>query len=96
MEKKLPGVYAVLITKKMTNNKEVFRSKEEVLAEEKVAIEEIKEIFRAKNHVYKTKVLIRTKMGVREVELVGIMGNYLLTLKGEKIDMGEILAIKKV
>ncbi len=97
MNKKLPNVYAVPITKKIENNKETFRSSKEVeVRSEKISKNEINKIFNSKEHVYKTRVSIKTNMGVKEVEVVGLTNDSLLTLQGEKINIDDILEIKKM
>lgn len=95
MTKNLPNVYAVPITKKINNNKETFTSKQE---DRKVPIskEEITRIFTAKDHVYKTKVRIKTRTETKEVDVVGETNEALLTLNGERINIQDILEIKKV
>lgn len=96
MNKKLPEVFAVPITKKITNNKETFKSTEEGLRKSPVSIQEINRIFNDKTHVYKTRVKITTKNKTEEVDIVGQTKNALLTLSGETINMKDIIDIKKV
>lgn len=96
MNKKLPNVYAVPITKKINNNKETFKSTEEGLRSAPVGIEEINRIFSDKTHVYKTRVRITTKNKTEEVEIVGQTKDSLLTLSGDTINIHDILDIKKV
>ncbi len=97
MNKNLPNVYAVPIEKKINNNKETYISS---LNDEEVGnnipIEEIDKIFNAREHVYKTRVKIKTKNKEEEVELIGKTNDALLTLDGQKIKIEEILEIKKV
>ena len=97
MNKKLPNVYAVPITKKINNNKETFKSSdEEEVRKSPVTSKDINDIFNSKNHVYKTRVRITTKKEVKDVEVVGQTKNSLLTLSGETININDILDIKKV
>lgn len=97
MNKNLPNVYAVPITKKMNNNKETYKSFEETSDRTSpISIGEINKIFNDKTHVYKTKVQVTTKKGSEIVEVVGLSKNALLTLNGETINMEDILDIKKV
>lgn len=97
MNKNLPNVYAVPITKKLENNKELFKSSDtEGLRSTPISSTEINKIFSDKTHVYKTRVKITTKKGVKDVEVVGQTNNALLTLSGETIDVRDILDIKKV
>lgn len=97
MNKDLPKVFAVPIDKSINNNKELFMSNEKELDRgERIAITEINKIFNAKTHVYKTKVRITTTTGEKEVEVVGMQNDTLLTLKGEAIPISDIIDIKKV
>ncbi len=96
MNKKLPNVYAVPITKELKNNEEIFKSTDHDVRSTPINREEINKIFNDKTHVYKTKVQITTKSGTKEVNVVGLTKNTLLTLSGEVINISDILGIKKV
>lgn len=96
MNKKLPNVYAVPITKKFSNNKESFRSTKEDVRGEKISKSEINKIFNSKSHVYKTRVIIKTNNEIKEVDVVGQTNDALLTLDGQTILLDNILEIKKV
>lgn len=99
MNKNLPNVYAVPISKKIENNKETFQSKEEEQVQtnqESISVADVNKIFSSKNHVYKTRILLITKEGTKEVDAVGLTNNAILTLKGETIPLSDILDIKKV
>lgn len=96
MNKKLPNVYAVPITKELKNNKEIFKSTESGLRSTPVTDTEINKIFNDKTHVYKTRVQITTSKGTKEVEVVGETKTSLLTLSGETINKKDILSLKKV
>ena len=98
MKKDLPKVFAVPINKSLNNNEDLFISNMENdrHTKEVIDIKDINKIFNDKKHVYKTKVQIVTKTDVKEVEVVGLQNNSLLTLKGESIPIDEIIEIKKV
>lgn len=97
MSKNLPNVFAVPINKKMTNNKETYKSSEkESLQVKTITKEEINKIFNDKTHVYKTRVRVTSLNGTEEVDVVGLTKTNLLTLNGKKIDINDILDIKKV
>lgn len=97
MNKDLPKVFAVPINKSMNNNKEIFMSSgKELDRGEKISITDINKIFNAKTHVYKTKIRITTTTSEKEVEVVGMQNDALLTLKGEVIPISDIVEIKKV
>lgn len=96
MNKELPKVYAVPIDKKLENNKDIFLSREEEVRGESIDISEINKIFNSKTHVYKTRVKITTRQETKEVDAIGLNGENILTLSGEKIPVSEIIEIKKV
>ncbi len=99
MNKNLPNVYAVPITKKLQNNKETYKSfelEDDMTRSNRVTIDDINKIFNAKTHVYKTRVKLNTTKGVLEEDIVGLTGDSLLTLSGDTIRIADILSIKKV
>lgn len=99
MNKNLPNVYAVPITKKLQNNKETYKSfelEDDMTRSNRVTIDDINKIFNAKTHVYKTRVKLNTTKGVLEEDIVGLTGDSLLTLSGDTIRIDDILSIKKV
>ncbi len=98
MNKKLPNVFANEITKKINNTQELYygpldRSAKSYSLNE--ILRKINEIFASTSHVYKSNVIIYTNNGELEKTIVGKTGNYLITIDGEKIDINEILDIKK-
>ena len=98
MNKDLPKVFAVPINKSLKNNKDIFISDEEERNEERSGVDiiDINKIFNSKNHVYKTRVVIKTSKFTKEVDVVGMQNNSLLTLNGEVIPISEIKEIKKM
>jgi hypothetical protein len=96
MNDKLPKVYAVPIEKEIKNNKEIFRSDERKEYGTKIDKNDIQKIFNDRTHVYKTRVLIKTINTEKEVDIVGLQNNNLLTLNGEVININDIIEIKKV
>ena len=97
MNKKLPKVFAVPIDKKIENNKDIFISSKSLdRGETTIDKNEIIKIFNSKTHVYKTKVSITTRNGKKEVDVVGLQNDNLLTLDGLIIPISEIIEIKKV
>ncbi len=97
MNKKLPHVYAVPITKEIKNNEEIFQSAERSSVRSTPITEtEINRIFSDKKHVYKTRVQITTNKGSKEVDVVGLTNTSILTLTGETILISDLLDIKKV
>ncbi len=96
MSKSLPNVYAVPIEKKLKNNDEIFVSSKKPEQAESIPVHEIDKIFNSKEHVYKTKVNIKTNQEEKEVYVIGRTKEFLLTLDGEKFLFEDILEIKKV
>lgn len=100
MEKNLPKVYANPINKVLTNNKDIFYSTNIKERKETRSINdinrEINSIFASSNHVYKSKVRIKTSTEEFDTIIVGRTKNYLLTLKGEKITITSIEDIKRL
>lgn len=103
MEKKLPGVFANKIDKKINNNESVFYSNEERTVEtsakkvklEKSVIQKINDIFKSRDYVYKAKVVISLKDKTIEKIIVGKNNNYVITLENELIPIQDIIDIKK-
>lgn len=93
MIKNLPNVYVVPIDKEIKNNKEIFKSSNELAEIIPININDIKHIFKEKDHVYKSKVIINNK---KTVDIIGLTNQHLLTLTGEKIPINQINSIKKV
>ena len=86
MNRELPKVFAVPIIKDIKNNKEIYLSNEEPQrSSEPINRAEITKIFNSKNHVYKSKVKIKTRVEEKEVDIVGIKNNNLLTLEIKKV-----------
>lgn len=95
MSKNLPEVYVVPITKEMNNNKEVYKSNEPIREENVKSIDkyELEKIFKEKDHVYKSKIIINNS---KTVDIIGLTNTHILTLTGEKIPIHQIKSIKKV
>ncbi len=97
MNKNLPGVFAVPINKKIDNNEDTFISSRNEDRGEKINKQDINKIFNAKDHVYKTKVILTMRNNEsKEVFVVGLKDNNLLTLDGQVINISDIQEIRKV
>ncbi len=98
MNKKLPKVFVVPMNKEIRNNKDIFLSSEKRSINEEKIIHpnEINKLFNAKDHVYKTRVLLKTLNEQKEVDIIGLKNDNLLTLDGKIIPIKEIQEIKKV
>ena len=98
MEK--PKVYASPIDKKINNSQEFFygsnNSDISVRYNTNDILKKIKDIFNSYNHIYKSKVLIKTDSGEIICDIVGQTANSLLTLDGKSIFITQILDIKKI
>ena len=96
MEK--PKVFANPINKKINNSQELFygSNKEERNNNSKNIIKEINNIFSSSNHVYKSRVLIKTNSEEITCDVVGKTSSSLLTLDGKTIRINDILDIKKI
>lgn len=96
MNKDLPKVFAVPIEKKLKNNEDVFIGNNKEVRGEVIDKNQINKIFNSKTHVYKTRVIIKTLKEQKEVDVVGLSNDNLLTLNGLAIPINEIIEIKKV
>lgn len=96
MKKELPGVYAAPINKKMNNNENIYKSTENLERGATLDRNEINKLFNSKEHVYKTRVIVKTREGEFEEDIVGMTNTSLLTLSGKQINLQEIISIKKV
>ena len=93
---KLPNVYASPIEKKLNNYQDMYRSSESVKSYNPKEInKKINEIFASNNHVYKSKVNIATKDGLKEEVIVGKTSSSLLTIDNKQIKITDILDIEK-
>ncbi len=93
---KLPNVFASPIEKKLNNYQDMYRSSASVKAYNPKDInKKINEIFASNNHVYKSKVNITTKDGLKEEVIVGKTSSSLLTIDNKQIKITDILDIEK-
>lgn len=93
--KELPKVFANKINKKIDNTQEIYISNKEIKKDNIGVDKKINDIFKSKNHVYKSRVVIRLNNKEITKDIVGIIGNKLLTLDNEMIDIKDIIDIKK-
>ena len=95
--KDLPSVSAFPIEKQLHNSQERFYGHEEVFPSKKInVISKINAIFSSTNHVYKSRVRIKTKEDILERTIVGKTSTDLLTLSGDKIKIVDILDIERL
>lgn len=96
--KDLPHVFANPIHKEIGNNKQVFYSDMNDTRTYKMENipRKINEIFSSPNHVYKSKVHIKTINQEFDAVIVGKTSTSLLTLNGDRINIGEITFIDKI
>jgi len=106
MNKKLPGVYANKINKKLNNNKTVFYGgKEEMIKKEQKETnvsfdnnlsikEKITEIFNSDHYIYKINVDITLKGEKITRKLIGYNDKDVITIDNELIPVKEIKDIE--
>ena len=95
--KDLPNVSAFPIEKELRNSQERFYGHEEIFPSKKVnVISKINSIFSSNNHVYKSRVRIKTNKDIFERTIVGKTNTDLLTLSGDKIKIVDILDIERL
>ena len=96
--KDLPNVSAFPIEKDLRNSQERFYGSSDSFNENKKVnvIAKINQIFSSNNHVYKSRVRIKTKNDTLERTIVGKTSTDLLTLAGDKIKIVDILDIDKL
>ncbi len=99
MNKKLPRVFANKIDKNISNNKSIYYSKYDEKREvadnennlENINIyQKINAIFTSEKYVYKAKVDIKLKNGVKQVNVIGHNNGYLITIDNELIPIVDI------
>lgn len=98
-----PKVFINSINKSIKNNKDFFYFKKDdeiEMIDESVNVNEIrnkiKEIFDSDSFVYKSRVDITLKSGNHLIDdVIAIKDNYLITLNDERVNIDDILDIKK-
>lgn len=93
--KDLPKVFANTINKKINNEQDLFYSKDRKDIKKGNIDKKINSIFSSPNHVYKSKVLIKTSKEDIEKIIVGKNSNNLITIDGELIKINDILDIER-
>jgi len=97
MKKNLPNVFASPINKTISNNKEYYYEMgDRSIEKDQDVLKTINEIFASPSHVYKSRVEITTSEGILNEVIVGKTGNNLLTLDGKRININNILKVKKI
>ena len=100
MGKKLPEVFHNSINKKLSNNNDIFYSKDDTnMVEEKKDRKNIRkksnDIFSSSDYVYKANVKITTSDNSFETKIIGKNKNYLITLDNKIIPIEDIIDIEK-
>lgn len=107
MNKKLPNVFANKNVNMVSNNKEMYYSKETDGLSNNISLEnenirlimirkKINDLFSSKDFVYKVDVIVTTGEGDKEYTLIAKNNDSLLTINNESIPISEILDIKKI
>ena len=97
--KELPRVFANKINTGINNAQEVFYGSDRSPKKEYdslTILRKINSIFSSSSHVYKSKVEITFKDGVKEKVIVGKTTTHLITIDGELIRIIDILDIEKI
>ena len=95
----LPKVFANKINKDIDNTQNVFYSQDRGIKSYRNGdsiIKKINSIFASSNHVYKSKVKIETRDGIKEKIIVGKTNVALITINGELIKINDIINIEKI
>lgn len=100
MGKKLPEVFHNSINKKLSNNNDIFYSKDDTnMVEEKKDRKNIRkkinDIFSSSDYVYKANVKITTSDNSFETKIIGKNKNYLITMDNTTIPIEDIIDIEK-
>lgn len=96
---RLPKVFANRLSHNINNDQKIFYggNREIVNNSNEASIKKkISDIFSSSNHVYKSKVLLRTNSGDTEKIIVGKTSSNLITIQGELIKISDIIDIKKI
>lgn len=97
--KELPKVFENTIKKNIHNTQEVFygndRQQIEIVNKDNI-LKKINQVFLSPNHVYKSKVKLNLKNGLKEKVIVGKTNKELITINGELIKIADIIDIEKI
>ncbi len=106
MDKKLPGIFVNKIDKKLTNNNDVYYSKEDKekstiknskeLNISKTINQKIKEIFAGTDYIYKADVEITYNNKTVTKRIVGHNNKNIITYDNELIPIDKITDIRRV
>ncbi len=95
--KDLPRVYVNPVEKEFNNyQKECMSKKDTRFSDNRNLSMKIKDIFNARNYIYRQKVKLKLVDGIYEKTIVGKTTNSLLTLNGEKIKISDILDLELI
>ena len=94
----LPKVTAFEIKEKLNNSQERFYGSNDYINNEKPRniMSKINDIFSDSNYVYKSNVRITLKDDTKDEVIIGRTKDELLTIKGDKIKIDNIIDIKKM
>lgn len=102
MDKKLPGIFASKVDKKIGNNEDVYYSEHDnrdvFLKDDKKDFrninQKINDIFNSPNYIYKADVVIKTNNGEVTKRVIGKNATHLITIDNELIPLTEIKDIR--
>ena len=104
--KKLPKIFQNELSNTIKNNKKVYdsldkESNEEInestiLDNKKILTvkEKIKELIKANNYIFNTKVTLVFETGERDCHIAGIVNNHIITMDNEIIKIDDLKDIK--
>lgn len=92
----LPKVFHNNESKKFTNNKDVFYSKNSTETDIKTIYQKINDIFSSPNYIYKANVEISLKDKTIIKRIIGRNKDYLITMDNDLIKISDILDIKTI
>ena len=90
MNKKLPKVFQNNIGDIKNNERVYHASNDNVVFDNSDVKDVIEQIFTSPNHVYKTPVVIKTKEGTYECDVIGRTTDSLITIDNQKIAINNI------
>lgn len=98
MKKELPKIFVNPINKDIKNQRDLFYGKQNetrnALSRNDIIIK-INKLLSSRNYIYKKKLELETKNGIKIKEIIGKTNNFLLTIDNEKIYYDDIINVKE-
>lgn len=93
--KKLPKIYQNEINKHINNNKKIHKINNKDIECNYLVKDVLDSIFNTKGYVFNKEVIIKTNDNLYDTYIVSKNNNYLLTIDNDKIDIDDILYMKR-